>query len=486
MSETKNVVIQQNNGTDYDKLHPETVDSKVNLTDDNVSVWGNTLKDALPKINSRLTVTESNQWEIGDIRMTTKSDLGEKWLKADGSSYDTSKYPELSKVTEVQGFPFGTGILKKINDFPRKKIFSGANETQSDVLPLAEVNGYYIRTSSLKNTGSAVSFIVYYSLDCLTWNQNTISVSTGLGAGYTYKGRLVGYENRHYYFSFVASDQKYFFIHASSLEDSNWQFVDTEITGSWAGQVFYYNGKWRLYYYVWNDSENEYYILKKTSSSIDFTSSNIISQASTGNYQSIFDVHSFSVGSTVYLIDERGRYKDGSPVRKGVSYFSVNCENNATGLSTSNFGRYSSSLLFGNVLKWKGKFVAYLVDEYYKYVAVLDGSVWDASFNTEKVTKAFPQFVNKNEEFCYCEESGDKMYITIYTTPNLSDGKSETASSWTNELNATPIAFLETDSGVFFMGSGKYGKLSFGGVLPSYNPTSASITKLNTFIKVLD
>nr|DAM80024.1 MAG TPA: hypothetical protein [Caudoviricetes sp.] len=138
------------------------------------------------------------------------------------------------------------------------------------------MNGYYIRTSSLKNTGSAVSFTVYYSLDCLTWNQNTISVSTGLGAGYTYKGLLVGYENRHYYFSFVASDQKYFFIHASSLEDSNWQFVDTKITGSWAGQVFYYNGKWRLYYYVWNNSKNEHYISKKTSNSIDFTSSNIV------------------------------------------------------------------------------------------------------------------------------------------------------------------------------------------------------------------
>lgn len=129
MSETKNVVIQQNNGTDYDKLHPEVYDKNVNLSTENVSVWGNTLKDALSKINSRLTVTESNQWEIGDIRTTTKSDLGEKWLKTDGSSYDTSKYPELSKVTEVQGFPFGTGILKKINDFPREKNFSGANET---------------------------------------------------------------------------------------------------------------------------------------------------------------------------------------------------------------------------------------------------------------------------------------------------------------------------------------------------------------------
>jgi hypothetical protein len=60
MGETKNVVIQQNNGTDYDKIYPKTRDSEVNLTDDNVSVWGNTLKDALPKIDSRLTVTENN------------------------------------------------------------------------------------------------------------------------------------------------------------------------------------------------------------------------------------------------------------------------------------------------------------------------------------------------------------------------------------------------------------------------------------------
>lgn len=62
MSETKNVVIQQNNGTDYDKLHPETVDSKVNLTNGNISVWGNTLKEALPKIDSRLKIQEENEW----------------------------------------------------------------------------------------------------------------------------------------------------------------------------------------------------------------------------------------------------------------------------------------------------------------------------------------------------------------------------------------------------------------------------------------
>lgn len=116
MSGTKNVVIQQNNGTDYDKLHPETVDSKVNLTDGNVSVWGNTLKDALPKINNRVTTVEGNQWEIGDLRYTKKNNLGKKWLLTDGSQIDTSG--EYSALGDVLGKQNGGWSLQQDSTLP--------------------------------------------------------------------------------------------------------------------------------------------------------------------------------------------------------------------------------------------------------------------------------------------------------------------------------------------------------------------------------
>ena len=116
MSETKNVVIQQNNGTDYDKLYPETVDGKVNLTDDNVSVWGNTLKDALLKINNRVTTVESNQWEIGDLRYTKKNNLGKKWLLTDGSQIDTSG--EYSALGDVLGKQNGGWSLQQDSTLP--------------------------------------------------------------------------------------------------------------------------------------------------------------------------------------------------------------------------------------------------------------------------------------------------------------------------------------------------------------------------------
>jgi hypothetical protein len=167
MSETKNVVIQQNNGTDYDKLHPETVDGKVNLTGDNVSVWGNTLKEALPKIDSRLKIQEENEWSVGDIKCSTKDSLGNKWLKCDGSTFDVKEYPELSNLCKKEGFPFGNKLISIVkNDIPRKTM-EGINEgsnlnlTDSYVSYLNIVNNYYVR---FKEVDSAkYSLTVYYS-----------------------------------------------------------------------------------------------------------------------------------------------------------------------------------------------------------------------------------------------------------------------------------------------------------------------------------
>ena len=93
MSENKNIVIQQNNRTDYDKLHPEVYDKNVNLSTENASVWGNTLEDALPKIAEM----KDNQWEIGDLRYTVKNDLGEKWLLCDGEVYSKELYVKLGQ-----------------------------------------------------------------------------------------------------------------------------------------------------------------------------------------------------------------------------------------------------------------------------------------------------------------------------------------------------------------------------------------------------
>lgn len=166
MSETKNVVIQQNNGTDYDKLHPETVDDKVNLTDDNVSVWGNTLKDALPKIDSRLTVTENNQWEIGDIRQTAKNDLGEKWLLCNGVEIDSSD--EYSRLGDVLGKEAGKWSLK--NTFQIENIFGFSVNN----FKINYSNGKYLIVTTEKDGDNASVWLAFSDSMAGPWTTKQI------------------------------------------------------------------------------------------------------------------------------------------------------------------------------------------------------------------------------------------------------------------------------------------------------------------------
>lgn len=487
MSETKNVVIQQNNGTDYDKLHPETVDSKVNLTGGNVSVWGNTLKDALPKINSRLTVTESNQWEIGDIRTTTKSDLGEKWLKTDGGSYDTSKYPELSKVTEVRGFPFGTCILKKIASPPRKKLFSAANGGWDRDVPFAEINGYYIRTSDLKKdrTNKKISFTIYYSVDFQTWQSNDITFNCDKAASETVNGLLVGYENRYYYFSFTSSNGC-FFIYSFNINEKNWTVVDIGLNVNWSGQIFYYNNKWRIYYLSYTDYYDAFAVYKRTYDSINFSSfTEIRHGAARANY--IGDIKfSCNVGNTVYLIYETERLKSGVYKYDGSNLFCVRFESNNT--NTNGFGICSSTQYLEKILKNSNNFALYYGSNN-KYVINLNRNILTSIESEQCQNNIVPDFINKKGEYCYYIENTS---MTIYTSisPSFSRYTTQNSPYWENELGTAVFAFLEVSGGVFFgtvsTSQQKFGKISFDGVLPNYNPTSSSPTKLNTFIKALD
>lgn len=492
MSGTKNVVIQQNNGTDYDKLHPETVDSKVNLTGDNVSAWGNTLKDALLKINNRLVSTEDNQWIIGDIRVTTKNDLGNKWLRCDGNSYDTSAYPELAKNTSVQGFPFGTGNLKVIT-IPGNNSFKAANGNWGDNTQAVEVNGYYIRTSeiNLNISQKKVSFTIYYSTDFENWNDNKIEVQwPDLRGDDTYRTLLVGYENRYWYFSFIFNSYAGF-IYSSDIKSKSWTLIKTSCYCNWSGQLFYYNNQWMFWGYLWNSSDNEYVLTKVYSNSIDFSSFNTVIMNHSGVDQAgTPDCWSYNFGSVVYQIAESvDRDSDGGYDYGGVNLYSFNIGSN----TASYFSLCTRSYSIQQFLKNNNGLFIY--KKYYHrnsgtsyYVITLDGTNISSLPSEEQCYNKtdYPSFINKDGKFCLYYNSGKSIQIS--NSPTLSSPSSQSSSSWASEINGEVTAFLETDSGVFFENSGGtiFGKVSFGGVLPSYSPESTSTTKLNAFIKALD
>lgn len=485
MSENKNIVIQQNNRTDYDKLHPEVYDKNVNLSTENASVWGNTLEDALPKINNRLTSTEDNQWTIGDIRVTTKSELGNKWLKCDGNSYDTSVYPELVKSTSVQGFPFGTGNLKTVNIPGTASNFKAANGNWGSNIQAVEVNGYYVRTSdaNIDTKNKKVSFTIYYSTDFENWNSNDIEFQwPDLGGDYNYNDLLVGYENRYWYFSFIL-DGCVSFIYSSDIKSKSWTLVKTSYYCNWSGQLFYYNGQWMFWCYSWNSSDNEYVLTKVYSSSINFSSSNTILMNHNGVTTLDTTCWSYRNGSIVYQFVENGR----SSKYNGVLFYSFDIGSNS--YVNNYFVLCNSGYYISQILKKDATINIYThrSSSGYYYIQTLNGnnvssspSIGDCYNHTY-----YPSFINKDGKYCLYYSSGNKIYIS--NSPSLNSPSSQTASSWASEIGGSVTAFLETSSGVYFIdSSSKFGKVPFGGVLPSYFPESSSTTKLNAFIKALD
>lgn len=69
----KNIVMQELTDSGYQELYPKT--------------------DV-----GQITGMEEYGWKVGDIRSTTRNDLGEKWLLCNGETILENSYPELDKT----------------------------------------------------------------------------------------------------------------------------------------------------------------------------------------------------------------------------------------------------------------------------------------------------------------------------------------------------------------------------------------------------
>ena len=202
------------------------------------------------------------------------------------------------------------------------------------------------------------------------------------------------------------------------------------------------------------------------------------------------DCWSYNFGSVVYQIAESvDRDSDGGYDYGGVNLYSFNIGSN----TANNFTLCTRSYTIQQILKNDNDLFIY--KRYYNrnssdsyYVITLNGTNISLLPSEELCSNRtdYPSFINKDGKFCLYYDSGKSIFIS--TLPTLNSSSTQTSSSWASEIDGKVTAFLETDSGVFFENSGGtiFGKVSFGGVLPSYSPESTSTTKLNAFIKALD
>lgn len=122
MAEKKNFTIENYNGTDYDTLYPETHTGQVKLdlaSKAELGLVSDGLDDALAKLNNF-----DDRYQIGDTIVTTRTNLGNKWLLCNGATVNANDYPELSQYFDANILRFDKCAEYPIDDFNRTQSFS--------------------------------------------------------------------------------------------------------------------------------------------------------------------------------------------------------------------------------------------------------------------------------------------------------------------------------------------------------------------------
>ena len=496
MSGTKNVVIQQNNGTDYDKLHPETVDLKVNLTNGNVSVWGNTLKEALPKIDSRLKIQEENEWSVGDIKCSTKSSLGNKWLKCDGSTFDVKEYPELSNFCRKENFPFGNKLISIVkNDIPRKTmkgINEGNNLNQSDsyISYLNIVNNYYVR---FKEVDSAkYSLTVYYSQDNFTWETgNTIELTTE--NTFLNGIKRIGYINGYYYIFFkvnggviaISNSISFDSYTLIKLEDVLKCLPDAYVAlNGWDGRIYHtFSGEYSFLQVI-RFGDNGLRILSIIGKDIFFSNPRYVEVVSEIDETGVVSIDSFVLNQYRYSICT-------CSYGKNATYTYMSKDSGGKAIDT---GYIRGRSFWGNVVTNDYLYIYLKESEYYQFhrVKITANSTLSQMVEEDLESQyVLPSLIRKNNQFVRRDLKTGNVEWSVSDSPNMSNSQKYTDVLTRESFPKYTLAVFEDSSGVYAYTNNEEGnnsvyKLSFGRILPVSITAANTVTPINTFIKALD
>lgn len=155
MAEKKNFIIENYNGTDYDTLYPETHTGQVKLdlaSKAELGLISDELDDALAKLNNF-----DNRYQIGDTIVTTRTNLGDKWLLCNGATVNASDYPELSQYFSRSMFQFN-----KCAEYPISEVYS-TKTFSFDVrpIPISSTDGILMLAVYKATSGSSKSTYIF-------------------------------------------------------------------------------------------------------------------------------------------------------------------------------------------------------------------------------------------------------------------------------------------------------------------------------------
>lgn len=199
---SKNIEMQELTSNRYETLYPKTVTRQV----DGINNY---------------------DWQIGDIRSTARTDLGDKWLLCNGSVIDTSN--EYSDVGDLLGKSAGSWVLE--NTIATNNFFTSSVSN----IWAGYVNGKYVAMGIDFSDSNNVTAKISYS-DSLegNWTQISLKNPTMINSEHMYNAGIT-FLNRSYYAGAVINIgyMTHLCVIWASTDLNNWSLVYNSGNKNW-------------------------------------------------------------------------------------------------------------------------------------------------------------------------------------------------------------------------------------------------------------
>lgn len=179
---SKNIEMQEKTSSStYETLYPKTSASQVFLSEE-----AKQATNGLENLDQAASFWGGGQFEIGDVKISARNNLGSKWLECNGNTINKTDYPQLSNYCEEKGWPFGTEQIEKISgSFPcTQGLFQSIGTMSAEIKKLT--NGQYFYVGSLTYDSSTIEMKYYYS-NFLTNSYIEKQVTVQAGFDYMYE-----------------------------------------------------------------------------------------------------------------------------------------------------------------------------------------------------------------------------------------------------------------------------------------------------------
>lgn len=225
-------------------------DATVELTDSVAAALGlDPAND--PQVNDVLLACNG---QIGDIKITARTDLGENWLLCNGQNVDSADYPDLTPLLSTDKWSWNVSTNNSITTWATLRFAYGGG-----IYVLYGKNGY--------DAGTGQSKIGLYYTDDITkpLSQWTYK-DTGITASYQF---VIKYLNGNWYCVTVAT------LHKATTINGTWEFLGSRMATSGINSVDidYYDGRWAIIMTA-NNTTTGTYIFSNTDSEPYFALTN--------------------------------------------------------------------------------------------------------------------------------------------------------------------------------------------------------------------